>query len=116
MSVGTFFFLPVSEIKCVSPSSSSSSSSSSLALPSTHLSSTLAVDRYPRIARLVTGSAAGKELQMQVGDKIIMVNGEDMEDCDPSDVHDVVRDTEPGDELVFVIETVGARTWCNASL
>lgn len=113
MSVAPLFFLYVSEIKCVS---SSSFLLLPIALPSTRLSSPLAVDRYPRIARLVTGSAAGKELHMQVGDKIIMVNGEDMEDCDPSDVHGVVRDTDPGDELVFVIETVGARTWCKASL
>jgi len=65
---------------------------------------------YPRILKLITGSAAGKELQMQVGDKIVSVNGEDMEDCDPSDVHAVVRDTEPGDDLTFVIEAVGPRT------
>eukprot|EP00729_Bicosta_minor_P027286 gene27286-14473_t len=33
-----------------------------------------------------------------------------MMDCEPSDVHTVVRDTEPEDDLVFVIEPVGPRT------
>ena len=41
---------------------------------------------------------------------IVSVNGEDMMDCEPSDVHTVVRDTEPEDDLVFVIEPVGPRT------
>ena len=73
------------------------------------------VENWPVIMKLVPGSTADQQHLIEVGDWIMSLNGVEMNGKTGSDVHDVVRETEAGDQLRFIIRAVGPRREESAS-